>query len=557
MQQFDLKIFTDTDCDIYIDGSCVVKLSRGSVYKTTLNEGEYIVQAKTANQALVYREILLLSRHYVLEISFEGILRERKDLISKMKLYPFIEAGSNLYGFMDIKSKTIVIPAYYDLVYAFNQNGLAIVKKGGKYGIINKLAEEIIPIEYTKLRAPFLENNDLALDRTCVLSNDKGDGIVDACGTWKLLPDEGLRLKSIHTVKTFFFSSILLYLFVNQEGEKMVFDGKKFILKRAKEVRFCDDLIVFKNQKKDSLSYSYGVMTYKGQLHFLWPSYNISDYQKGYAWAEKGKKAGWIDKFGNFKFIPDKAFDKYGPFDGNLALVSKGDKVGFIDVNNNLVIPLIYDAASPFTEDRAIVSQNGLIGMIDSTGKELCPCVYELFRKPNCMSFPLAIVMREEKYGCINKDGEEQIPCIYKDVCLIKQDLIAVKNEENLWGFINDQNEQVIPFEFTNVYGNDCHLYNINNSCFWETIPSWQIDIYQYSVCKKSLFGCVVVQMKGTPVKYGILNKQGRIVPCEYDITPPTPFRKMFDSFEAKDRNDMQYHIFTDGTILPVSLAVI
>jgi hypothetical protein len=471
MENYDLKIFTDTDCDIYIDGSFVVNLTRGSIYKTTLCEGDYIIQAKTVNPAVVYRNTYTLSKNAVLEISFEAMFRDSKALINHINLHPFLAYGAGLYGFMDKKSRAVVIPAVYDKVHPFNYKGLAIVEKDGMYGMINKFGEVVIPFEYNNLTIPTPkgESRGSSIDYY-VLSGEKGDGVLDASGKWRLMPDEGYRLETIHSKKSR-YSFSHFFIFVNTLREKQIFNGEKFITTQSfAQVNIYEDVIVVKMKSEDTKSYHYGVMDHNGFIHMSGFDY-ISGFQNGYAWAEMGDKAGWINKFGLFAFIPDRELDRYGPFDGKLALVRKGDKVGFIDKNKTTVIPFVYDAASPFTEDRAIVSKNGLIGMIDSTGKEVCPCVYEAFSKPNCMSFPLAIVQKDGKYGCINKDGELKVPCMYNELWLVEEDFIAVKNEENKWGFVNSKNEQVIPFEYDRLSRRGCHQYN-TKSYFWDTASS-------------------------------------------------------------------------------------
>lgn len=552
MDNYDLKIFTDTDCDIYIDGCLVTKLNRGSIYKVTLCEGDYIIQAKTSNEALVYRKTVTLCRNSVFEISFETLLKEHKNLISNMQLHPFEAKGTEKYGFMDVKSRAIVIPAIYDMVSTFNYKGFARVRKNKKYGIINKYGEEVIPIEYTGVRTPSSKEIPYGMGTlTCVLSGEKGDGVVDECGAWTLSPEEGYRLDFIHSVRSG-QSLSHFYVFVDSEGGKRIFNGEKFISSESFiDVKFYNDIIVFKKKRVSSQSYHYGLMNCKGHIFETCFDY-ISGYQNGYAWASKGDEEGWINFIGYFEFIPDKFYDRYGPFDGKLALVRKGNKVGFINKANEEVIPFVYDAASPFTEDRAIVLKNGLIGMIDPTGREVCPCVYESFRKPNCMSFPLAIVKRDGKYGCINKDGELLLPCIYNDLWFIDKDFIAVKNEENVWGFVNDKNEQVIPFEY-NLLTRSCHEYNTNKSYFWETIPSWQED--PFSRCRKTLGGCVVFFKRvDSSIISGIINKKGIVAPCQYGRI----LQIQFNSFVGKAiDSDDKYSIFPDGTILPISMDVI
>ncbi len=79
-------------------------------------------------------------------------------------------------------------------------------------------------------------------------------------------------------------------------------------------------------------------------------------YEGAWAWA-------WIDNNGN------EIYDFLRPdFHEGRAWVSKDDKCGFIDLNYNLVTPLIYDHVDDFTEVRATVKKDGKWMYIDLNG---------------------------------------------------------------------------------------------------------------------------------------------------------------------------------------------
>ena len=57
--------------------------------------------------------------------------------------------------------------------------------------------------------------------------------------------------------------------------------------------------------------------------------------------------------------IEESKYDFVSDYTDGLAKVRKGDKWGFIDTNNTLIIPLIYDDASVFVGGKASVKLNG------------------------------------------------------------------------------------------------------------------------------------------------------------------------------------------------------
>lgn len=62
-------------------------------------------------------------------------------------LIPYREG--ELWGYADTNLHVVVIPRY-DRVHFFSQ-GFALVKKGGKYGLLNTKGKEILPIVYDEI----------------------------------------------------------------------------------------------------------------------------------------------------------------------------------------------------------------------------------------------------------------------------------------------------------------------------------------------------------------------------------------------------------------------
>lgn len=78
-------------------------------------------------------------------------------------------------------------------------------------------------------------------------------------------------------------------------------------------------------------------------------------------------------------------------------------KVGAIDMNGELKIPLTYDAMNEFSEGLSIVSLNNKYGCIDKAGKVVIPIQYDGM---GSFSEGWAPVYQNKKYGFINKAGK-------------------------------------------------------------------------------------------------------------------------------------------------------
>ena len=69
--------------------------------------------------------------------------------------------------------------------------------------------------------------------------------------------------------------------------------------------------------------------------------------------------------------------EKYMYYD-SLALVEKDGKLGYVDLDGNLVIPFYFDKAYQFSEGLASVRHNGRWGYIDTHGEVFMPFVFDI-----------------------------------------------------------------------------------------------------------------------------------------------------------------------------------
>jgi hypothetical protein len=100
-----------------------------------------------------------------------------------------------------------------------------------------------------------------------------------------------------------------------------------------------------------------------------------------------------------------QTYDKiYAEYCG-LRSVDKDGKVGFIDKNNKLVIPLMYDGTYGFNSTYKIagVSKNKRRGYINLKNEVVIPLEHDYIKKVN--STGLVIVQNNEKYGLYNYKG--------------------------------------------------------------------------------------------------------------------------------------------------------
>lgn len=140
-----------------------------------------------------------------------------------------------------------------------------------------------------------------------------------------------------------------------------------------------------------------------------------------------------------------------------LAWTSNNEKIGFINLDGEAIIPIEFDNARSFSEGVVAVNKGateknyrttgGKWGFMDKEGKQIIDLKYE-----NATIFKdgLAPVKLNGKYGFINKKGKVIIDFQYDDAHPFYEELAAIKIGKK-WGFINKKGKIQIAPQFGRV----------------------------------------------------------------------------------------------------------
>lgn len=241
---------------------------------------------------------------------------------------------NGLYGFIN-RNNEIIIPCVYDEVDIFSE-GLAAVEKNYKWGYIDTIGNVVIPFQEGLSRRAF-ESGLSTISRTSdnfnwntFISNPSGD-----------LP-------------------IFEWAFINKKGEVVsdfikgefgyIIDGRCVVRPKDKGFGLID------------LNCNIIIPCQYSMIALLKESNYVGIYSNN--------KQGLADKKTGKIIIPCE-YDYVGDnFHDGLVLVSKGGQSGFLNENNQTVIPFIYDGASRFSEGFAVVNRYGKDGYIDKYGND-------------------------------------------------------------------------------------------------------------------------------------------------------------------------------------------
>jgi hypothetical protein len=122
------------------------------------------------------------------------------------------------------------------------------------------------------------------------------------------------------------------------------------------------------------------------------------DFSDGMAGVKKDGKGGYINKQGEFVIPPQ--FDEIWSFSDGMAVVRKDGKCGYINKQGTIVIPLQFDDAGDFSDGMAVVKKDGKCGYINKQGKFVIPPQFDDSWR---FSDGMAAVEKDGKWGYIKK----------------------------------------------------------------------------------------------------------------------------------------------------------
>ena len=366
--------------------------------------------------------------------------------------------------YFKIKRKHLVsLSDLYDEINLF-QDSMAIVKKDGLFGFINRDLKLIIPCIYEEV-SKFRDNLSIVKKNGLYGVIDRNNQQIIPCSYQKIIP----------------CSKELFFVFFNNTWKIITLDNKLL----------------------NSLEYD-----------------NITCLNQGYYLATDKKNQFLIHETGSVFSVNSQ--DKIFPFQNNLAVVLRNNLYGYVDLNMNLKIPFslneaypsscdlvvgkkngkwqiknklnekvslsyYYEYIFPYRENLARVKRDGKYTFIDKNGKEIMPLIYDYL---DDFHYGKALFRLGRKYGFITKKNLVETITNYSYISNFKENIAIckIKDREGIEksGLINDQNQVILNFNYD-------FIIDFNE----------EDDLIR------------VVKDK----KYGLVDKKGKtIVPCIYDF---------------------------------------
>ncbi|MBV2223718.1 MAG: WG repeat-containing protein [Cloacibacterium sp.] len=313
------------------------------------------------------------------------------------------------YEFLNEKIKPAFVNNKFDSASVFDAFKNAIVKRNGKYGMIKPNGEIKVPFEYD-----YIEPFDTNLPNFSEYYNARKGKIYSFFN--KNLKKIG---ESYEPIYNNFSTDNPQISFKNLKGKYGVVDWQgnekiPFVYDEALDFKRSKNSIAKKNGK-------FGVISYQNKevFPFIYDEINELDEVENLknTYLLSNKKEDKIVNINGKTFL--SGYQMIHPifYDHSKFIVKKYNKFGIADLQNKILLPIVFDEISDWVEygpeDRHIVKRNGKYGMVEyKTFKEKIPAIYDFV----FIARDKVFVGKGKKYGIIDLNNKIICPLIYDEI---------------------------------------------------------------------------------------------------------------------------------------------
>lgn len=336
------------------------------------------------------------------------------------------------YGAIDTNGQT-VIPFIYDHISS-PSHGLMVVKKDRYFGVINTQGKMIVPFSPASISS---YDHGMAT----YYMESVGCGYLDTLGEL-VIPAVYDRCQPFYDSLTWVAKTIdgeNRYALINRRGEELT----PFTYDQVGQHVSEDGLL---KVREGGL---YGLINHQGHI-IVEPQYqSIGHFSEGKLQVRKNGVYGFIDRSGQ-EVIPCQ-YPWAGYFNNGQSYTRNGATIIFI----NHAGESVYDATglsltSIFDKNGlARVERDGKIGYMNREQEMIVPLTYRVIAP---LSNGRRRVVIGNLNGVVNENWELIIPVEYEDIGADSDGLIVAGNND-LYGAIDSLNKVIIPFKFDYIEG--------------------------------------------------------------------------------------------------------
>lgn len=375
-------------------------------------QGDSIIGCKYSSIERVDNEYKLMYRD-LFDCNIEDHSKLCNDTISWFYKFAYIVKSGGKYGVIDILGKE-VIPIQYDSL--FWMNGWYKVKKNSFIGALDQSGSMILPIKFNDVSKSY--------PRDFVVKQHNKYGVVDSLGR-EVLPLDYDAIDYIY------------------RGHK-VKQNKKYGVLDSNWATLVP--INYDSIESDYPGYIIKLNGLYGVLDSSWheiisPQFDAIKWDHPGYIVKKNKLVGRYSKSGTEICAPIYSVIKevYPNF-----LVKQNGKYGYIDTLGKILIPSKYDSIYESYPGFRVI-QNGRIGMYSKSGIQLMPAIYDSIRR----DYPNYWVIYNGKWGVLDSNGSQIVKVKY-DTIIEKHPGYLVK-QNGKYGKLSSAGDELISVKYDTI----------------------------------------------------------------------------------------------------------
>ncbi len=342
------------------------------------------------------------------------------------------------------------------IIFDFSGNGLAVIEKEHKFGLVNEAGSLLLPLEYDTI---WVDQSYIGLKRSnlnWILMNDQlvrvsqkdyqqidpgSEGLfpMKRHGSWGFMNTRGVEVipPQYEAVKTFQNGLAQAryggsWGMINREGDWVIrpryqkissVDDRRFLVHDGREVSLFElnrgVLYTTKNrltpagtalleESSDGLK---GLVSLGGEplLSTQYSSISHIEHHPQYFLFRDSVGPGLYQVERRF-FLKDPIYQEMRPLHEEFVGVKINNQYGFIDLNGKLRIANRYENIGHFSETMSPIKIRGKWGYVDRLERLKIQPIYE---EAGVFEEGTAIVAQNQRYGVVNKQGKVLIPLQY------------------------------------------------------------------------------------------------------------------------------------------------
>lgn len=407
----------------------------------------------------------------------------KKILIIVISILAILGIGFGIFKIADALRKDYKSPLTIEYNYYK-------VYTNGKYGVINKKGELVVPANYDDITIPnpskavFIcqyNYNTATEEYDYIILNDKSEEIFKKYVNVQVIPVTGIIGSIPYEKWALSYQQDNLYGLLSIDGKKIT----KPIYEEISSVPYKEGVFLVKENGE------YGVINNKG-AYLIKPEYDniLGD---GYYNDQIGYKASGF-------------------------IVTKGEHVGYISETGEPILDTEYDyiyRIKELPERYIIAKKNGQYGLLNNT-KIIIGFNYQELTYDETSN--LVVVKRNKNYGIINIDGNRVLPLEFSEISIEGIYIVATKNGAIEKYMLDGQvvtNDSYSRVEKTNGEYYISIDKNYNYGILDKEMNVVLENKYEYL---EYMFNNLVIA-RNSSGKYGIINLQDKnVLNFEYDV---------------------------------------